>query len=132
MTSAQTTRPANRKAYLACLIAALAFTLLEELKIRPFLFKQHVTTLAGSLPNALAPLILAFGYMAIKGAERPARTIAALVLGLVLYECVQPLMPGRTFDVNDIAASVLGGAVASLVVALVERSGRARHPPRSS
>lgn len=107
----------NRKRlYLISLIVIMIFTAFEELKLRPYLFKNNLLDfgIAGSLPNFLAPLILLFGSLVIlkpRPEKQLFRTVVSFVAGLVVYELAQPFMPGRVFDVNDIIASVLGGLV---------------------
>ncbi|WP_369974468.1 VanZ family protein [Pedobacter sp. HMWF019] len=38
---------------------------------------------------------------------------------MVLYEFAQFLIPGRTFDIQDIAASILGGILSYLFLLLI-------------
>jgi len=115
----------NRKlVYIAILAATLAFTLFEELYLRKYLFKHQSYLLAGSLPNFLAPVIMSFAYMALKGQttnKTILRTISGLVCGLVLYEFVQLLMPHMVFDINDIIASILGGLLSFGLIYLINR-----------
>jgi zinc transporter ZupT len=100
--------------YLFSFAIILAFTTFEELKLRPYLFKNHLFQfgIAGSLPNFLAPLVLLFGSLVLL-MSRPdrqlLRTTLSFVVGMIIYELVQPFIPGRVFDINDIIASVLGG-----------------------
>lgn len=105
----------RRRIYLISLILILAFTALEELWLRPYLFKTHRMAfgIAGSFPNFLAPIILLFGTLVLAPhrANRLLATVVAFVVGLVVYEFAQPYIEGRVFDVNDIIASVLGGLV---------------------
>ncbi|PTS92051.1 hypothetical protein DBR11_27700, partial [Pedobacter sp. HMWF019] len=40
-------------------------------------------------------------------------------ISMVLYEFAQFLIPGRTFDIQDIAASILGGILSYLFLLLI-------------
>ena len=119
-------RPRQQKLktyYLILLALVLIFTLYEELHLRRWLFHHfgHDSVVAGSLPNFLAVLVFSVAYTVIKppaNARTILGTITTVVIGLVLYEIAQIWMPHRTFDWNDIAATVLGGIFAWMVLAL--------------
>ncbi|MBN9382073.1 MAG: VanZ family protein [Chitinophagaceae bacterium] len=113
----------KRPVYALMLIIIVGFTLYEELSLRHSLYKKHVALwIADCLPNFLAILLLAFGYMVFKrpGTDREiGRSIFFLVVGLVLYEFVQLAMPHRVFDVKDIFASILGGVFAYFTIWMI-------------
>jgi hypothetical protein len=115
---------AKLKIYYAVLLAlTLLFTLYEELHLRRWLFHRfgRDSVVAGSLPNFLAVLVFSVAFTVIKPSEREGgiiRTVIAIVLGLVIYEIAQIWMPHRTFDWNDIAATLLGGIFSWVVLAL--------------
>ena len=104
----------RRLVYIISLIIILAFTFFEELKLRPYLLKNHITKfgIADSLPNFLAPVIFIFAFIVLfnpKENKRVLRMSITAVIGLTLYEFVQVFMPERTFDIKDIIASIMGG-----------------------
>ncbi|MGO4293074.1 VanZ family protein [Chitinophaga sp. RAB17] len=114
----------KRSIYITLLIIILAFTLFEEVRLRPYLIKHHITTLflADSLPNFLAVVVLFLGYSVIKfplDERKTISTIVSVVVGLSLYELCQLWMPQRTFDIKDVVASVLGGAFSYLIFRIV-------------
>lgn len=116
----------KRSVYITLLIIILAFTLFEEVRLRPYLFKHHITTLflADSLPNFLAVVVLFLGYSIIKfplDERKTISTIVSVVVGLSLYELCQLWMPQRTFDIKDVVASVLGGAFSWLIFRIVNK-----------
>ncbi|HEY9261236.1 VanZ family protein [Chitinophaga sp.] len=114
----------KKSAYIIALSTALAFTLFEELKLRPYLFKHHLNIIAGSLPNFLAVVIPFLGYALIKFPldERKARSvITSFVIGLSLYEICQIWMPQRTFDLKDVIASILGGFFSYLIFYIIDK-----------
>jgi hypothetical protein len=90
----------KRSIYIILLSVMLLFTLYEELKLRPYLLKHHITAfyIADSLPNFLAVVVSFLGYMVIRfpGDERKVVSlIFALVAGVTLYEVCQLWMPGH-------------------------------------
>jgi glycopeptide antibiotics resistance protein len=108
--------------HLALLAVLLLFTLFEELYLRRWLWSHYgsKSILAGSLPNFLAVLVLGVGLIVIKPpreGKSVLRPIAAIVAGLTLYEIAQIWMPNRTFDWNDLFATILGGVVCWLLLA---------------
>lgn len=121
----------KRPVYIILLSIVLLFTLYEELKLRPYLLKHHITAfyIADSLPNFLAVLIFFLGYMVIRfpvDEQKIASLIFAFVAGLTLYEVFQLWMPGRTFDVKDVVASILGGVFCYLVFLIINKISKAK------
>lgn len=123
----------KRSAYIITLTIILAFTLFEELKLRPYLFKHHINLLADSLPNFLAVVILFLCYSVIKfplDERKSISVITSSVIGLSLYEVCQIWMPQRTFDIKDVIASILGGVFSYLIfyiISKVKTSTRQHH-----
>jgi glycopeptide antibiotics resistance protein len=116
----------KRSIYIIILSIVLLFTLYEELKLRPYLLRHHITSfyIADSLPNFLAVVILFLGYMVIKfpvDDQKIISLIFAFAMGLTLYEVCQLWMPGRTFDVKDVIASVIGGIFSYLIFRIVNK-----------
>lgn len=105
-------------------VVILLFTVFQELSLRKYLFK-HNFFIAGCIPNFTAVLLLSFAIMLIKWPLRlleSIRVVVAIVIGLTLYELAQIWMPGRVFDVMDIIASIVGGAVAIGILLLMDKS----------
>jgi hypothetical protein len=106
-----------RISYVALLSLTLLFYAYEELHLRRWLF-HHLgrnSVIAGSLPNFLAVVLLSLAVMAVRLPLRSRniiRTIAAIVVGLSLYEVAQIWLPHQVFDWNDLAATVFGGIFA--------------------
>jgi len=113
----------NRSVYALILVIIVAFTAYEELHLRRYLFARY-SPIADCLPNFLASLLLAFGYMVFKKPESNreiGRSILFLVAGLVLYEFIQLAMPHMVFDVKDIIASILGGLFAYGLIYVIRK-----------
>jgi len=78
-------------------------------------------------PNFTAVLLLSFAIIVIKWPLKlleSIRVVGAIVIGLTLYELAQIWMPGRVFDVMDIIASIVGGAVAIGILLWVDKSDK--------
>ena len=113
----------KRLIYTIILALVVLFTAYEELSLRRYLFKTHKAIfIADSLPNFLAAILFIFAYMALKAPRNNReilKPIIFIVLGLVLYEFAQIWMPHMVFDIKDIVASVLGGAISYGVIFLI-------------
>ena len=73
--------------------------------------------LAGSLPSFL--YVIGFSQLLqIRPIRYPALVILVVTIGSILYEYKQSLTTG-IMDVNDIVASIAGGAVSLLILYLV-------------
>lgn len=104
---------------MAILAITAICTLYEELSFRRYLFKHQVFIIADCLPNFLAALLSIFAVVVIRKIKNNAealRTSISITAGLTVYEVAQIWMPARVFDIKDIFASVLGGAVAYGVI----------------
>jgi len=116
----------KRLLFIIAFIAIAVFTIYEELFLRSYLFKHHIKPafIAGSLPNFIAPLIFSFGIAVIKFPftnKEAARSVIGIVTGLILYEFVQLFMANQVFDLLDIAASILGGLLAFVLIWLLNK-----------
>lgn len=100
------------------------FTAYNELSLRSYLYKHSIKPhfLAESLPNFLAVILFSFLFSIIeykKAIATPLRQSIKATISMVIYEFVQFLIPGRTFDIQDIAASILGGIFSYLFLLLI-------------
>jgi len=110
--------------YILALIITVAFTAYEELSFRRYLFHKHIDVIAGCLPNFLAALLLIFAVAIVKKQHtnrEVLRSSIAIVIGLVCYEVAQIWMPNMVFDINDIIASVVGGALAYGIIYIINK-----------
>jgi glycopeptide antibiotics resistance protein len=110
-----------KRTYLNILVFViiLAFTLYEELSFRRYLFHKHIYIIADCLPNFLASMLLIFAVTIIKkqtNSREVLRSSIAIVAGLICYEIAQIWMPNMVFDIKDIIASIIGGALAYCII----------------
>ena len=116
----------KRRIFQIIFLATLGVTLFEEIMLRPFLQRNEIDFLylVDSLPNFLAVVLLCFGTMALLAYTKKQEIIkctAGYTIGIILYEVLQLVMPGRVFDLNDMVASLLGGAFSYLVIFGIDR-----------
>lgn len=110
----------RKQAYISLLVLVAAFTAFEELRFRSYLLQHHLHTfyIADSLPNLLAVMLIFLAWSIFKyplGRADNLKIAWWSAGAMVLYELVQPLIPGRTFDVADIVASLIGGLCCMLI-----------------
>jgi VanZ family protein len=115
----------RKQVHLLLLFLIVAFILTMELGFRSYLFKQGgaLATIAGSLPNFVAVIFFSVVFVLRKDGEKGSTTfkmVALAVVAMVLYELVQPWLPGRVFDLFDIAASILAGICIYLLLLAVD------------
>lgn len=101
------------------------FATAMELGFRAFLFKEFGThsIIAGALPNFIAVLLISLIFKVIKGEKVDATPLKVSLMGtvvMIFYEFAQTFIPGRTFDWLDIAASIIGGLFAFLLLSGID------------
>jgi len=104
----------RKQVHLLLLALVAVFAAFMELGFRSYLYKQPgiPVLIAGSLPNFVAVALLSLIFLLIRDGQKgisSLRVTTMAVIAMVIYEFVQPLIPGRVFDYYDIAASILGG-----------------------
>jgi VanZ family protein len=115
----------KKTALFLLLVAVLAFAASMEMGFRAYLYRSlgHASLVAGSLPNFVAVLLLALVYALPFGSRKqagPRKAAGMATFAMVAYEGVQPWIPGRVFDANDLLASLLGGLLAYLALTAVD------------
>jgi len=113
----------RKKVHQILLILALAATACMELGFRAYLFKHygHDSILAGSITNFIAVVLITLIYTVIKGENESSLKMSSMgCCIMVLYELAQPLIAGRTFDVFDIVASLMGGLFVFCLLTIVD------------
>lgn len=112
------------KSYLITLVVIIIFTLYEELSLRRYLFHKHIYVIADCLPNFLAALLLIFAAIVVKKQttnREILRSCITIVAALTCYEIAQIWMPNMVFDIKDIVASFIGGALAYGITFIINR-----------
>ena len=107
-------------------VGFLIFAFFWQVLIRLYLLKNNISTfyLAETLPNFLAVVLFTFGAMTLlryKENSKLFKLSTEFTASMVAYEFLQLIIPGRTFDVNDIIASVIGGVFSYIVLILINK-----------
>ncbi|MBT79759.1 MAG: hypothetical protein CL587_05125 [Alteromonadaceae bacterium] len=72
-----------------------------------------------SLPNACA-VVITTSLCLLLYPSQEFKSLSGVTAGLIIYECIQPYIPERTFDVMDILATA-AGAVLMLALIITRR-----------
>ena len=115
----------------------LSFVLTElgRFHYRPYIYENNINDfgLADSMGNLGGILVQVFFGLALFNSPKKKgfNLILFFVLGYILYEIVQPLLPKGVFDWLDIYGTVLGGVIAlgfyMIINALVKNSNKVIH-----
>jgi hypothetical protein len=118
-------KPSLRRAT-CMIICAMAFVLTEAGRriYRPYVYRTGIDDLGladmmGNLGGTVVQIYLSLGLVHAAPVQG-FRIIAFVAAGYTLYEIVQPILPRGTFDVKDIAATLIASLFcAALWAALV-------------
>ena len=97
-------------------VCAFALTELGRYVYRPYVYRTGLSDfgIADTVGNSLGVVTQIFLMLAVMHSNwrQGLRVIAFVVCGYVAYECLQAILPKRTFDVKDVMATVVGGVIA--------------------
>jgi glycopeptide antibiotics resistance protein len=109
-------------------LLSLFFFLIKEIGrniYRPFIYENHIDDfgIADSIGNLGGILVQIFFGLAIFNSQliKSIRLITFFILGYVLYEIIQPILPRGVFDWRDIYGTLIGGIIAVLLVILLHK-----------
>lgn len=109
-----------RLAWLAIAIIAFVITELSRFRLRPYIQSHdlHDFGYTGSIGNGGGILVQIFLAMAFfNPTRRLSYWFAALsIVGFILYEFLQPVLPKGVFDWNDVLATLIGGGIAVVLL----------------
>jgi len=114
----------RRGLYLAIAILAFLITEFSRFVYRPYIYKNDIYDygLADGIGNLGGIVVQVFAMLVVFNSYgvKAFRLIVFLVLGYVLYEFLQPLLPKGVFDPIDVYATFIGGFVAFRLVLLIQ------------
>jgi len=104
-----------RISYLSIFITSLLITEIGRNIYRPFIYNNNINNfrIADSIGNfgrIIAQVF--FGFLIFNPPKNKGfRLIAFYVIGYMLYEVLQPLLPRGVFDWKDIYGTIIGGVI---------------------
>ena len=92
---------------------------------RPFIYGNNINDfgIADSIGNSGGIIVQIFFGLALFNAtkKKGLRIISFFVLGYILYEAVQPILPKGVFDWKDIYGTIIGGLIGMLLFLLIHK-----------
>lgn len=115
-------------------LMSLFFFLITEIGrniYRPYIYKNHIDDfgIANSIGNLGGILVQIFFGIAVFNSQmiKSIRLIIFFILGYILYELIQPILPRGVFDWQDIIGTLIGGIIAVLMLFLLQRVIKKNH-----
>lgn len=109
----------RRIAYI--LLAIAFFFITETLRgiYRPYIYTNDINDFgfADTIGNLGGIIVQIFFSLAIVNAEikKSFIIITLLIIAYIVYEIMQPILPKGVYDIKDIYATLIGGAIAILI-----------------
>ena len=113
-----------RVAYVVVFVCAFILTELGRFVYRPYAYRVGLDDfgLADTMGNSLGVVTQIFCLLAVMHSNwrQGLKVIAFAVCGYIAYECLQTILPKGTFDVKDVIATAVGGAIALVILWLAK------------
>lgn len=113
-----------RVAYGVVLVLAFIVTEVLRLRIRPAVYASGggPRWLFDSIGNSGGAVVQIFFTLAVlhSNFRQGLRVVAFIVVGYIGYEFLQPVLPKGTFDPNDIIGTIVGGAIALVLLVVLK------------
>ena len=114
----------KRIVYLITSISAFLATEFGRFVYRPYIYENNLNDfgIADSIGNSGGILVQIFLGLAILNPtfKKGFRLIGLFVVGYVVYEFLQPILPKGTFDWLDVYGTLLGGFVGLIIYVLIQ------------
>lgn len=105
--------------YSILFILSVLITEIGRFVYRPFIYNNNINDfgIADSIGNSGGILSqIFFGLLVINPSKKKGiRLIVFFIIGYIVYEIVQPLLPRGVFDWKDIAGTVIGGILGLII-----------------
>jgi hypothetical protein len=115
-----------RIAYLLVFLLAFALTEAGRYIYRPWVYENNVNDmgLADSMGNFGGIIVQSFFGLAVLNSSmrKGLRLIVFFILGYIVYEFLQPLLPKGVFDWRDIFGTLIGGVLGMVLFLIMHRS----------
>ncbi len=114
-----------RMIYFITFLISFGLTEIGRYIYRPFIYENDINDygLADSMGNLGGIIVQIFFGLAIFNStkEKGLRIILFFVVGYILYEVVQPILPKGVFDWKDIYGTITGGLIGLLLFLLINK-----------
>ncbi len=111
--------------YLITFLIAFALTETGRYIYRPFIYENNINDLgiADSMGNLGGIIVqIFFGLTIINSTKKKGlRLIVFLVIGYMIYEVLQLILPKGVFDWKDIYGTIIGGVLGLLLFLLIHK-----------
>jgi glycopeptide antibiotics resistance protein len=111
--------------YFVTFLISFGLTEIGRYIYRPFIYENNISDygLADSMGNLGGIIVqIFFGLALINSTKKKGlRIISVLVIGYILYEVVQPILPKGVFDWKDIYGTIIGGLIGMLLFLLIHK-----------
>ncbi|MGQ7870765.1 VanZ family protein [Sunxiuqinia sp. sy24] len=115
-----------RLVYFITFLLAFGITEIGREIYRPYIYGNNINDfgIADSIGNLGGIIVQIFFGLAIFNPtkKKGLRLITFFILGYILYEIVQPILPRGVFDWKDIYGTIVGGAIGILVFLLMQKA----------
>ena len=114
-----------RITYFVMFLLSFGFTEIGRYVYRPFIYEHNIQDfgIADSMGNLGGIIVQSFFGLALLNPSKVQgiRVIAFFVVGYILYEVMQPILPKGVFDWKDIYGTVIGGLLCLVLFLLIHR-----------
>jgi glycopeptide antibiotics resistance protein len=116
----------RRVSYAAVTVLSFAVTEIGRHVYRPFIYGNGIDDfgLADSIGNLGGIIVQIFLGLVLMNSnlKQGGKLIGFFVIGYIVYEILQPVLPKGTFDWKDIYGTVIGGILAAIVFFLIQKN----------
>jgi hypothetical protein len=111
--------------YFVIFLISFGLTEIGRYIYRPFIYENNLSDfgLADSMGNLGGIIVqIFFGLALINSTKKKGlRIISFFVIGYILYEVIQPILPKGVFDWKDIYGTIIGGLIGMLMFLLIHK-----------
>ena len=111
--------------YFAIFLISFGLTEIGRFKYRPYIYENNLNDfgIADSIGNLGGIIVqIFFGLTLINSTEKKGlRIIAFFVIGYIIYEIAQAILPKGIFDWKDIYGTIIGGIIGMLLFFLMHK-----------
>lgn len=111
--------------YFVTFLISFGLTEIGRYIYRPFIYENNINDfgIADSMGNLGGIIVqIFFGLFLINSTKKKGfRIISVFVIGYILYEIIQPILPKGVFDWKDVYGTIIGGVVGLLLFLLIHK-----------